>query len=214
MGYGQIANVKLHRHPILWVRQLVDSLIHDKKLSPDCRLQLSNYQYVPQSLKDSRITFERAPSLLDDNELMALIDSLKEGSELALHSKVISFGDVLHIPMIDFGYKGNSPQTSNVLKEFCAHWEMSFQIFSSGRSFHGYGTRLLKHDEWIQFMASLLLLNLPSGFRLIDERWIGHRLMAGYGSLRWSHNSHFYKKFPVHCGFISPNKIDIDMEID
>ncbi|MGC1520222.1 MAG: hypothetical protein WA803_01670, partial [Steroidobacteraceae bacterium] len=72
----------------------------------------------------------------------------------------------------------------------------SFLYFDSGRSFHAYGLQLISPGEWREFMAKLLLLNLPEGEHLIDARWVGHRLVAGYGALRWSANSDFYLQVP------------------
>jgi hypothetical protein len=59
-------------------------------------------------------------------------------------------------------------------------------------------------------MGSLLLLNKPSGFKLIDERWVGHRIMAGYSALRWSCNTKQYKKMPTQIGYLNPHGLFIE----
>jgi len=69
-------------------------------------------------------------------------------------------------------------------------------FFNSGRSLHGYGLRLLTYVEWVSFMGTLLLLNLPNRNQIVDPRWVGHRLRAGYGALRWSFNTSHYLGFP------------------
>ena len=70
-------------------------------------------------------------------------------------------------------------------------------FFSSGHSFHAYSTKLLTHKEWLSFMGSLLLVNsVDAQNSIIDTRWIGHRIMSGYGSLRWSNNSGKYLQIP------------------
>ena len=108
--------------------------------------------------------------------------------------------------MIDFGGRHQDILLLKPLHDLQSYWSMEFAIFDSGRSFHAYGNRLLSTEEWIQFMGSLLLLNEPGKNKLIDTRWIGHRLMAGYSSLRWSCNTRWYKRFPTFIGLLSELK--------
>ena len=63
---------------------------------------------------------------------------------------------------------------------------------AAGLSFLG-----VELGEWIKFMGSLLLLNIPGKIKIVDSRWVGHRLLGGYASLRWSNNTRQYKRFPV-----------------
>lgn len=190
--------MRLNRHPIAWVSQLLMSTNNTNG-----QVQMSKYQYVPQTLNDYRFEFLLPFYMLNENNLIEMLLSLEPENELALHSKVLINGMVYHIPMIDFGSKGASPSASETLKELCRYWNLSFNIYESGRSFHAYGNRLLTHEQWLQFMGSLLLLNKPSGYKLIDERWVGHRIMGGYSALRWSKNTSHYKKFPTYCGYVS-----------
>jgi hypothetical protein len=67
-------------------------------------------------------------------------------------------------------------------------------LFASGRSYHLYLGALFLREEWVKFMGRLLLLNPRRGPLLTDPRWIGHRLMGGYGALRWSANTSPYSK--------------------
>jgi hypothetical protein len=195
---SSIHRMKLRRHPVVCVAQILAPWFNSK-----AEVQMSKYNYVPQSFQDHRSEFSLQVNLLNENKLLAMLTSLEPEYELAMHSKIIIDNNVYHIPMIDFGSKGTSPAASETIKELCRHWNIGFNIFESGRSFHAYGNRLLTNEQWIQFMGSLLLLNKPSGYKLIDERWIGHRIMAGYSALRWSKNTSQYKKFPTYCGFVS-----------
>lgn len=68
--------------------------------------------------------------------------------------------------------------------------------YESGRSFHGYGTTLISNEEWIQLMGRLLLVNQPQQHPIVDSRWIGHRLIAGYSALRWTKNTDDYIQVP------------------
>ncbi|PIR01729.1 MAG: hypothetical protein COY73_03615 [Candidatus Nealsonbacteria bacterium CG_4_10_14_0_8_um_filter_37_14] len=53
-------------------------------------------------------------------------------------------------------------------------------ILASGRSYHYYGAGLLDEMGWLEFLGKCLL----SG--LVDERYIGHRLLDHCGILRLS----------------------------
>ncbi|WP_025821456.1 primase 1D-like protein [Shewanella marina] len=201
---NSVHGMKLNRHPIAWVSQILSpwALSH-------AHLYMSKYHYVPQSFHDYRAIFTLPISDITERSLLEMLVSLESEYELAVHSKVTIGNESYHLPMIDFGSKGNSPSASESIKELCRYWNMNFSIYESGRSFHAYGNRLLTHDQWLQFMGSLLLLNKPSGYKLIDERWVGHRIMAGYSALRWSKNTSHYKRFPTHCGFVNGDTFNI-----
>lgn len=196
--------MKLSRHPIAWVSQVLAPWIHN-----NAQLEMSRYQYVPQSFNDYRSTYRVPIAQINESSLLDMLMSLEPETELAVHSRVIVNGQYYHIPMIDFGSKGSTPSASETIKELCKYWSMSFSLYESGRSFHGYGNRLLTNEQWLQFMGSLLLLNKPSGYKLIDERWVGHRIMGGYSALRWSKNTSHYKRFPVHCGFVNADSFQM-----
>ncbi|MBG3014551.1 hypothetical protein [Proteus faecis] len=197
--------MKIDRHPIVWVAQVLSPWANGNG-----RVHMSQYNYVPQSFNDYRFEFYLPIINLNENTLVDILISMDKGMELAMHSKIILDGNVYHFPMIDFGTKCTNPVASETIKELCRYWNMAFNIYASGRSFHAYGNRLLTQDEWLQFMGSLLLLNKPSGYKLIDERWVGHRIMGGYSALRWSKNTSHYKKFPTHCGFVSGDDFVIE----
>lgn len=190
--------MKLSRHPVAWVAQVLTPWINSQ-----AEVHMSKYHYVPQSFNDYRFEFSLPIRQLTENTLLEMLISLEPEYELAMHSKITIGNNFYHLPMIDFGSKGSSPTASETIKELCRHWNIGFNIYESGRSFHAYGNRLLTHEEWLQFMGSLLLLNKPSGYKLIDERWVGHRIMGGYSALRWSKNTSHYKKFPTYCGYVS-----------
>lgn len=202
---GHIAGVKLSRHPVTWIAQTLAAW-----RDSNAYVEMSKYQYVPQSFNDYRSTFFLPVSNVNENSLLELLMTLEADQELAMHSKVQIGSESYHIPMIDFGSKGTSPAASETIKELCRYWNMAFSIYESGRSFHAYGNRLLTEEQWLQFMGSLLLLNKPSGYKLIDERWVGHRIMGGYSALRWSKNTSHYKRFPTHCGFVNGDSFNVN----
>ena len=78
-------------------------------------------------------------------------------------------------------------------------------FYESGRSLHAYGSTGLKNKEWIDFMGRLLLANIPNKPEIVDTRWIGHRLMGRFSSLRWSSNSGMYLQIPSRIAMINSN---------
>lgn len=199
---------KLQRHPFSFVKHILNLSIKNQYLSPDVMLKFSKYKYTPQSFSDERTNLSFPLSQFNEIIMYDIIRGLEVREELAFHSLIEGFGISYHLPLIDFGNVDRSGIDTSPLRELSEYWDMSFYIFNSGRSFHAYGNRLISSSNWIKFMGGLLLLNKPSGFKLIDERWIGHRLMAGYGALRWSANTPHYKKEPVFSGYLSSTGLE------
>ena len=183
-----MARVKASYHPINifldWVKQHRDAVF-----------EFSEYVYVPTSVVDERSVFTLPARDLSISWLDQKLSVLAAGRELALHSRVYQGQDVLQIPMIDF--VNFTPATHRILESILPRHVLESLFFcDSGRSFHGYSLELLGQDAWIKFMGSLLLCNLPDGPPTVDQRWIGHRLIAGYGALRWSCNTGAYLQYP------------------
>jgi len=91
--------------------------------------------------------------------LIDAFNKLSPTQELAFQSNLCINDQVFHIPMIDFGGKDRELKTFFELESFVELWEMDFLIYSTGRSYHAYGNRLIDHETWIKFMGSLLLIN-------------------------------------------------------
>lgn len=199
-----------NRHPLIWIGRILSYYINNGQISDSVSLTFSKYNYQPQSFKDARKAFTLPFWQLNDDCLLDILSGLNPGEELAFHSQIFDFGVTYHLPLIDFGNVDRGIIDSSILRDLADHWDISFNIYNSGRSYHAYGNKLLNHNEWLHFMGSLLLLNKPSGFKLIDERWIGHRLMAGYSALRWSCNTKQYKKIPTRIGYLDPNGLFIE----
>lgn len=201
---ASINKLKRNRHPINYIEGIVGGR--------NITLNFSEYSYHPQTLEDVRTTFPVNVSNLNfewlENELL----SLGSDQELALHSNVLYNGKKLHLPMIDFTIKRNETNALAVMKELASFWKMDFYIFFSGKSFHAYGSKLVSNKKWLEFMGSLLLLNIPGKTNnIIDTRWVGHRVLAGYSALRWSNNTSSYKQYPTYVGRISEN---VDLNSD
>jgi hypothetical protein len=178
-------------HPIGILSRIAD--VGGRPLS----FEFSRYRYEPRAIPDERKSFR-----VDYEDVSAWIDSMMETLEgeedLAFHSRVYLKNErIRHIPMIDFVGKPSENslrRVEDVLKEFQIH---DYEIFDSGRSLHLYGLALITFEEWLRFLGRILLVNLPSEKEVVDSRWVGHRLMAGYGTLRWTKNNKQYQAWPT-----------------
>jgi hypothetical protein len=159
---------------------------------------LSKYTYKADSLFDERDCLSVHSDTFTENWVAQTITSLSSNQELAIHSNVIIKGRTWHIPMIDFAAEMEiSRQTIDRLRQFLPRSVfLNMAFFASGRSFHAYSTALLSPKEWHGFMGRLLLITPARGTELIDSRWVGHRLIGGFCSLRWSNNSGLYRGEP------------------
>lgn len=187
-------------HPYWYVR----SVIKDNKDFVSS-LELSYYEYIPQSLVDTRVNFSiSAQDFLDDKNILEVIKCCPSGYELAIHSKVKgSDGNVLHLPMIDMS-TGSAAQLLK-LKPFLGDDFEKFSWYRSGRSYHGYGGIFIRYEEWISMMGRLLLANQIGMPPTVDPRWVGHRLISGYAALRWTKNTAHYVDLPRALNSSSKN---------
>ncbi|MFP6860177.1 hypothetical protein [Pseudomonas sp.] len=185
-------------HPFFLIRNLASTL------SDDAEFEFSIYEYEPQSILDIRETERIKAWDLSEELIENIINTLPNNKELAIHSAVRINKKLFHIPMIDFvtpeqEISGKIDTIRQLLPREIFN-EISF--YNSGRSCHAYSLKLIKHSDWVSFMGRLLLISKPNENQIIDTRWIGHRLLAGYSSLRWSNNSKQYLAAPKKCSLI------------
>jgi hypothetical protein len=164
---------------------------------------LSKYIYVPDSLFDEREYLWISGEDFSETRINNEIASLRSDQELALHSSVRIKGKTFHIPMIDFSVAElNDVNIFDRMSRYLPKALMlNMAIYASGRSYHAYSTTLLAPKDWVAFMGRLLLINPHPGADIVDARWIGHRLIGGFGSLRWSNNSDQYLGLPSRISF-------------
>jgi hypothetical protein len=127
----------------------------------------------------------------------SVMNATPEGQEMAIHSNMkITGGERVHMIMIDMstGARAHLAKLRTFLGD---NFFQQITWYASGRSFHGYGESLLFESEWTKFMGLLLLANQPRLEPTVDPRWIGHRLLAGYASLRWTRNTSHYLSTPT-----------------
>jgi len=187
----------IDNHPFFTIYN--DFLMKKKKSLEEYTFHFSKYIYIPDSIDDERKHFIIKGDEFTKERIESEIASLNKGEELAFHSTIEISGKTYHFPFIDFSI---SIDDWNFDRDFIrlkrtipkAH---EIILFNSGRSLHGYSLKLLTQKEWIDFMGRLLLVDLPNtSHKIIDSRWIGHRLMGRYSSLRWSNNSGKYLTEP------------------
>jgi hypothetical protein len=120
-------------------------------------------------------------NIVNDSGLSAI--KLEDEETLAVTSRVLcQNGKIRHLPLVDFNCEINSDNLQTI-KDFFKQTIGQGIILESGRSYHGYGTKLLSQREMAIFFGNCLLF---SGF--IDERYIGHRLIDGEMCLRITAN--------------------------
>lgn len=178
-------------HPIMHVASMLER-------SNAETIQYSIYRYKPQTILDTRQIFELSVSELSEAWLDSVISTLGEGQELALHSCYRVKKTLYHIPMIDLDCPPDELEFAKkeLFKILPNKIFSGLKFYDSGRSLHGYGSYRMSRKEWTEFMGRLLLANMPSAPPVVDSRWVGHRLIGGYSSLRWSANSNYYLKLP------------------
>lgn len=158
---------------------------------------MSRYIYVPSTVNDRRAVMSISrEEMLDSDFIEQILSKLLPEENIAIHSRIImKNGLVLHVPMIDMhtGSKAHLDKINSVLPDILIN---EIKWYSSGRSFHGYGPTLINQEEWVELMGRLLLCNQKHMTPTVDPRWIGHRLIAGYASLRWTKNGEHYLAMP------------------
>lgn len=182
-------------HPYWLVRSIIE------QYSDIAAVPVSYYTYQPQAVADCRTTWLiPTEEFLDPQRVLTVIENTPAGQEMAVHSDLrLHNGQRLHLVMIDMSTASEAHLEK--LRVFLGdNFFQTISWFASGRSFHGYGGSLLLESDWVKFMGLLLLANQPRLKDTVDPRWVGHRLLAGYASLRWTKNTHHYLGLPTRVG--------------
>lgn len=163
------------------------------------RVYFREYYYEPNKPSGSE---ERRFSLnrevfLRTGKLELPIQHLQEGWNIAFDSVVEDRRKKLwHLPLVDLALRKsqkNLRKTVRRLQEIIAPRFGAGYILATNRSYQFFGTRLLSHDEWLQFLAWCLLSSMvtvtPKNQENIHEmiadyRYIGHSLLRGSTGLR------------------------------
>jgi hypothetical protein len=170
----------MQEHPI----EFVDSFL--ATCADVCAVQFSVYRYHPESLWDDRKSYAVSPGELR-SKYAQLAKQLEDNEDIAFDSVVKDGrGRKRHFGLVDFNTpdRVRAEQASDLL---VSEYEVPrAALVFSGRSYHLYMGMLLSHPSWVKFMGRILLLNPRNEPPIIDSRWVGHRLVGGCASLRWS----------------------------
>jgi hypothetical protein len=181
-------HIDLSDHPIQFVREI------RQRYGSKLQLYFSRYTYTRESRLESRESFPIRISRIDDHWLLDQFRTLNPWEEFAFESRVRTGRTLAHIPMLDFVGMSEG-QLAAIMEVFPNYNTEDTSVYFSGRSFHAYFPMMISPREWIKFMGSALLCNKPTR-QVVDQRWVGHRLISGYGALRWSWNTNTYKGMP------------------
>jgi hypothetical protein len=151
----------------------------------------SRYVYTRDSLFDQREIIEVTGSELTVDWLEKQFANLKLDQELAIHSKVVIDGRAVHIPMLDFVTDHIGSEDLYRVRAF-----LPDRVFATSAFYHSGRSHMLGPKDWYSFLGRALLINPSDDRSIVDTRWVGHRLIAGYCSLRLSNNSGQYKGMP------------------
>ncbi|HVT38504.1 MAG TPA: hypothetical protein VHE78_05650 [Gemmatimonadaceae bacterium] len=157
--------------------------------------QLSVYPEPSFPNDDGSRQVHRVPVGSLRSSFEALLPTLGE-QEIAFDSIVYSNArGVQHVPLVDF-LSSKRRDVERASEALVAEYSAArAALFASGESYHLYLGILLSTNEWLKFMGRLLLLNLPDSKPVTDARWVGRRLIGGFGALRLSANTHRFAHF-------------------
>ncbi len=193
-------------HPVLKVIELISKL----NIPNNSIFHFSTYQYSYRRNIDLRKYLTVKSQDITIEWLKKTLDNLELEWNLSFHGN-ISFpnGQEYFLPLIDFNTRRIDDEILEIInfrlsksKEILKYKNIlqEMTIYSSGRSFHGYGNTLLEFSEWKSFTVAILLLNYTRLYNeldtIVDTRWVAHRLLSGYPFLRWSNNSDHYYQYP------------------
>lgn len=188
-------------HPYWHVRSVVE------RRGDVVAVPASYYAYQPRTVTDTRTDWLiPVEEFLDPARMLHLMDQTPAGQEMAVNSGFrLASEERMHLVMVDMATSARAHLEK--LRAFLGgNFFHEINWYESGRSFHGYGETLLPEPEWVKFMGLLLLANQPRLEPTVDPRWIGHRLLAGYASLRWTKNTHHYLGMPARIEMTSRSR--------
>ncbi len=172
-----------------------------KILPSSCLLHIAAYKnWKPWSGK----TYDRKDYYIDNisTTIQDIVASCPSEYEVALHSDVYCNARKFHIPQMDFAML--SQEITQNIRDYLAIYlkEIGIQqtdIFSSGRSFHGYGHTLLTQEQRHIFLWKLLTaFPQENTKRIFDSRRIGHSLIQWSSSIRLTKNTDAYNALPSY----------------
>ena len=181
----------------------------------------AGYGRSPENFgKDSTRFSVQASDILSEGIKIIQGEGAK-GLDVVVSSRVqtvVRAGPGPHLPLIDFSLDKEIHSINALIADdfFCGAFQATmgchlqdFTYFSSGRSYHGYGSVLMYDVEWTNFMLNLLTLPGYQGEVVPDFRWIGFRLKAGFSALRLSAVNRHYLQLPTLAYPLPPVRVKL-----
>lgn len=174
---------------IIEVHPCISSILFKRYIPPK---NLEEEDIIQFSVSIDRMLFHSPPETeqtiwlkgeeMTSTHLVQIIERLAEKEAIAVTSnlKLLNTDEKFHIPMIDFNCDISAKNLERI-QEFLRKIEQRGVVLESGRSYHYYGIDLLSQKDWLLFLGKCLLF-----LDHIGSRYIGHRLIDGYTSLRIS----------------------------
>ncbi len=154
--------------------------VRDKKVNSLSRLLFHDFSRSGLvGIKSEYITADRLNywiRLLDKGEGLGVISDIKIARSFEEHYSA----HFHHIPMMDFRCPKSPGNLARVKRLLKVIGEEEGVILDSGRSYHYFGVNPLTEKDRLMFLGKCLLSEL------VDQRYVGHRLLDGCSILRIS----------------------------
>jgi hypothetical protein len=162
-------------------------------------IHFRKYCYIPNvsSGPNDGIVLMTRDSFLDGRDVSNIIDSLDEGFNLALDSRVVlKDGTTAHFQMMDLSPRKSPEALDKITKQFGRIIVPKFGggfLLETNKSYHYFGFGILKQEEWLDFLGLNLITsivtyvgeNQPRAHEIIsDYRYIGHAMLRRSTGLR------------------------------
>ena len=155
----------LSEEEVPWIKKSLHRMIFHQPPGAENTLRLTRKEITLQNLN-------KVVKKLAGKKVIAMTSNLK----------LFDTDKRFHIPMMDFDCE-ISCENLKEIERFLRISNKKGLILQSGRSYHYYGVELIPDREWLMLLGRFLLL-----MDYTDSRYIAHRLIDGYGSLRISEN--------------------------
>lgn len=188
--------------------------IYRTQTSLEAEVEFGLYVHTPGCIQDRREIVRVPIGMAREWFYSHMLEAERAGKEIALQSRVyFTDGSIHHIPMCDLTGKRGRPEIKRVCDAMKLFDVDTGYIFNSGRSYHVYGDKLIPESAFVPLSAALLLTNETRRRPTVDERWVAHRLLAGYYALRLTRVHKHYRRGPQFMYEINGEVHEVSSEV-
>ena len=173
----------------------VDILAEIAELNPEVtHFMLRQYHHALGSFRDPKDTFSyewiSVASLHLVRERIARCDAA--GHSIGVANMVMTDKGLRYLLMLDYSIPispSAEAELADKLSLFMASgdapYRMDGYLLQTNSSYHYLGTYVTTQEQFVNFLGSALLFRHAenSGF-VVDDRWLGHSLKKGFGTVR------------------------------